>query len=458
MKKLFRNWPLKMLACLMAILVWFVIMSQADPSDSKTIDNIPVTLTNTDLLVRQSKSYTIEGGNSPTVSVRVTATGSVLRELSASSFVATANVEKMMDLTGQVPVEIICTNPNVLDSQITLLNPSVKISYEDIISKYFTVSVQSRNELPDGYFVGGLSSNPRSVRVIGPVSTVSKIGSVVAEVDVTDLTERAEIEVPLQYYDDVNQQMLLENYQDTTVGTETVKVTVEVFTMKEVPVVISKEALEAAKASLPDGYRCTNTQQSVVSVKVSGLRSRLADLTALQIPEGTLNLKGATESRTFTVKLSDLLPDGLVLMEGEPEEMEILLTVEPLVIREFDLPVGTVNGKKDGFRYTYPETVKVYVRALEADFIGFDLSMLSMEVDISDYAARPGTWTVPVKVDCSESIFTVLSNRSSLRVTVEEIIIPTTTEEPETTEQAEGPGDDTGEPTSDPSETLPSAD
>ena len=158
------------------------------------------------------------------------------------------------------------------------------------------------------------------------------------------------------------------------------------------------------------------------------------------------------------MKLSDLLPDGLVLMEGEPEEMEILLTVEPLVIREFDLPVDTVNGKKDGFRYTCPDTVKVYVRALEADFIGFDLSMLSMEVDVSDYAARPGTWTIPVKVDCSESIFTVLSNRSSLRVTVEEIIIPTTTEEPETTEQVEGPGDDTGEPTSDPSETLPSAD
>ena len=96
LKKLFRSWPLKLLAVILAVFVWFVIMSQADPSDTKTISNIPVTLTNTDLLVRQNKSYTIEGGNTPTVSVRVSASGSVLRELSASSFVATADVEKMM--------------------------------------------------------------------------------------------------------------------------------------------------------------------------------------------------------------------------------------------------------------------------------------------------------------------------------------------------------------------------
>ena len=454
LKKLFRSWPLKLLAVILAVFVWFVIMSQADPSDTKTISNIPVTLTNTDLLVRQNKSYTIEGGNTPTVSVRVSASGSVLRELSASSFVATADVEKMMDLTGQVPVEVYCTNPNVLSSQVTLLNPSVKISYEDIIQKFFTVTVQSKNDLPEGYFIGRLTSSPRSVRVTGPVSTVSKIGSVVAEVDVADMTERAEVEVPLVYYDDTNQQMLLESYKDTTVGTETVTVAVDIFTMKSVPVVISKEALDKAKASLPDGYRCTDYQQSVVAVKVSGLRSRLAELTAITIQEGDLDLRGATESKTFTLNLAKYLPDGLSLMEGEPETVEITLQVEPLVVREFEVSGFNVTGMEEGYRYYYEQSVKVYIRALEADFIGFDLSMLSVEVDLSEYAKRPGLWTVPVTVECSDSIFTPLSGQSTLRVTIERIVIPTTTVPTETTEPPEDEPANSDEPY-DPTETLP---
>ncbi len=446
MNKIFRNWPLKLLAAIVAVLVWFVIMSQADPADTRTITNIPVTLTNTDLLVRQSKSYSIEGGNTPTVSVSVRASGSVLRELSASSFVATADVEKMMDLTGQVPVEVVCTNPNVIAGQITLLNPSVKIIYEDIIQKFFTVTVRSRNELPDGYFVGRLTSNPRTVRVTGPVSTVSKIGSVIAEVDVSDMTERSEVEVPLQYFDDMDQQMLLENYKDTSVGTETVTVAVDVFTMKELPVVISREALDAAKASLPDGYRCTNIQQSVTAVRVSGLRSRLAELVSVSIPEGALDLSGATESRTCVLELSSLLPEGISLMEGEPDEMEVLLQVEPLIVREFEVPLKKVKGQQEGFRYIYPETISVYVRALEADFIGFDPAMISVEADLGEYAEHPGIWSLPVTVTCSDSIFTPLSSRSSLRVIVEEIIIPPATEEPETTEVPEEPSESTAEP------------
>ena len=34
--KLFRNWPIKLLSILLAVIVWFIIMSMADPSETRS--------------------------------------------------------------------------------------------------------------------------------------------------------------------------------------------------------------------------------------------------------------------------------------------------------------------------------------------------------------------------------------------------------------------------------------
>ena len=425
LKKLFHNWPLKLLAVILSVVVWFIIMSQADPTDTKTIYNIPVRLINTDLLKQANKSYSIEGGDTPTVNARVSASGSVLRELSASDFTATADVEKMMDLTGQVPVTLTCTHPSISDSQVTLLNNSIKINYDDITVKYFTVQISSRNEPAEGYFIGEMRANPRTVRINGPSKVVALIGSVVAEVDVQGLTESTEITTQLQYYTDTNQLMLLDNYKDTNASVSDVKVSVDVLTKKSVPIIISQEALDEAKDSLPDGYRFTGSSLSIQSVEVRGLRSRLAELSLLSIPAGILNMKGATENRTFQVDLVSLLPDGVSLMDEQPESVLITLNVDALSVHEFETDNIRITGKSGAFRYTADETVLVYIRALEEDFVGFDISSVIVNVDLGEYAYKEGIWELPVTVECSDSIFTPLSDRSHIMVKVEKIVVPT---------------------------------
>ena len=76
LNRIFQNWPLKLLAVVAAVLVWFVIMMLADPTDTQTYYNIPVKLLNEELLTQANKSYTVEGGATPTVSIRVSAAGS----------------------------------------------------------------------------------------------------------------------------------------------------------------------------------------------------------------------------------------------------------------------------------------------------------------------------------------------------------------------------------------------
>ena len=437
LKRLLSNWPLKLLSVVMAILLWFVIISLADPSDVRTIYNIPVNLLHEDLLKQAGKSYTVEGGVNPTVNVRVSAAKSLLNGLKASDFTATANIEEMIDINGAVPIKVSCSHPSISDSQLTPMSASVTIKYESIVSKTFTVSVESPETPPEGYFVGNLNSTPRSVRVTAPSSVLDKIGSVVAEVDVSQMTESGQVEATLQYFTNTGEELRLEDYKDTRVSTYSSMINVEIQTMKVLPVVISQEAVDEMKSQVPEGYRYTG-HSMLPSFRVKGLKSRLADVAALTIPAGTLNLRNVTETKVFERDITYFLPQGIELMEGEEQLFTITVSVEELVVRDFTVRGLRLIGEEKGYRYEYDSSVTVSIRGLEADFQGFDPATISLSVDVTDYASNPGKYILQVEVHCEdETIFTPLPG-PRLEVTVKSETPPTrSTTTPPATDPAE---------------------
>ena len=55
-KGLFNNWQLKLGAAAIAVLVWLMIMSFADPTSTRTISNVPITVVNDDIFAEAGKS------------------------------------------------------------------------------------------------------------------------------------------------------------------------------------------------------------------------------------------------------------------------------------------------------------------------------------------------------------------------------------------------------------------
>ena len=436
LNKIFRNWPIKLLSVFLAVVVWFFIMSLADPAGTQTYNNIPVQLLNEDLLTQAGKSYTLENGDNPTVSIRVSAAGSVHRELSSSDFTATADIAKMFDVTGRVPIEVSCNNAflsNQINS-ITLTNDSLKINFENIVTKEFAVSIETKNDLPEGYFISKKWANPASVTITAPESVMDRIASVVAEVDVTGLTESASMEnIALEFLSGTGQSLNLAASRDTKVSVENVTVGLDVYTMKTLPVVISQEALDKVKNQVPDGYRYIKAQQTISNVQVKGLMSRLADLSMISIPESAFSLVGAKESKSFELDLNDYLPTGIELMDGQEAKFTVTLEVVELAVREFVINNLRVTGQNEDYRYQFSRSVKVYIRALESDFVEFDPSTISATVDLGSYATREGTHRLAVTVSCTDNVFTPLQNRSFVEITVTKYVPPTTT--PEETEE-----------------------
>ena len=181
---------------------------------------------------------------------------------------------------------------------------------------------------------------------------MERIGTVVAEVDVSGMTESATVEnVPLQVLTGTGQPLILSTMRDTGISAETVSVGLEVFTMKTLPVVISQEALDKVKNEVPDGYRYIKATQTVNSVQVKGLMSRLADISMISIPERALSLIGAKESKSFELDLNDYLPSGIELMDGQESRITITLEVAELSVREYTINNLRVTGTNENYRY-----------------------------------------------------------------------------------------------------------
>ena len=77
-KKILHNWVLKLASLLLAFVLWFLVVQIDDPSDSTTFYNVPVNLTNTELLEKENKVYEVLNGTD-TIRVTVRAPRSVIR-------------------------------------------------------------------------------------------------------------------------------------------------------------------------------------------------------------------------------------------------------------------------------------------------------------------------------------------------------------------------------------------
>ena len=93
-KKLLENPGLKLLALVMAVLLWLIIVNIEDPVDTKRFTNIAVTIQNESIILNDGKMYQITN-DTATVDVTVSAKRSILTRIQSSDIVATANVENL---------------------------------------------------------------------------------------------------------------------------------------------------------------------------------------------------------------------------------------------------------------------------------------------------------------------------------------------------------------------------
>lgn len=406
-EKLLNNLGLKILSIFVAFFVWLVVMNVSNPLTSGSKE-VPLETVNGQVLTAANRAYEINGKSTVTVNYRVRTRDAY--RIKASDFRAYVDLAELYSVTGSVEVKVEILSNKELISEITTKPGVVRVQTEELQSKPFELQTKITGHAAEGYSDGKVELTPATITVEGPVSQVGMISYMGVELNVdgaaSDLTGTAK---PRFY--DANGNELSDIGDRITVDTEEISYRVAINKVKSLPLDFE------VTGTVAPGYQYTGVECSSRDVKVTGLKTNLADVNKITIPASELNINRAASDVVVTVDLRDYLPEGVELAESQNPSVEIRLKVEKLVNRTIILMDEEIEQKNPSEDYHYrfvPEKMEVVVQGLSEDLESLNGSDLGASVNLADLG--PGMHSAVVEFE-PDAAFTIVSS-SELQIDV----------------------------------------
>lgn len=394
-KRLTTNLGLKILAFLVAALMWLIVVNIDDPIINQTYSGIQVNVINEEIVTDSDRTYQIVD-DTQEVSVTVTAKRSVLTKIEAEDITATADM-KELTLDTQIPIEVSINgfSGKYVSAYSTPRNLQVKI--EDEAKNNFPVTASSIGTVRDGYTIGELSVDPEQVTFRGPKTIIDSISKVVAEVDVSGLSDDATLEASLVLYD-ANNNVVDQTRLANNLGKDGISVKVTLNQVKTVSVVADDSMITAA-----EGYTISDITAEPQTLDVSGSEEELTGFDEIEIPAEALEATDITESYETNVDIAEYLPKGVSLVDPNASSVIISVTVEQPGAKTYEVSTNsiTVNDLADTLELSYATVdLEVQIRGPSEVLNTFSIAK-KVSIDLMDYT-EPGNYTVPVTVELPE--------------------------------------------------------
>lgn len=304
-KKLTNNIGLKILAVLVAAVLWFIAVNIKDPMDTKTY-NVNVTIKNLDKIENSGK-YVEVLDNSDNVKVTVKAPRSELEKLvEKNSIIAEADADDMRE-DGTIPVVVSARNVNV-KSEDMHADKCVSLLVENIRRRQMPITVNVQGEPAEQYMLGGTTTAQNAVMLSGPESWVKKVSYVSVDIDINAAESDVNISLPIHLYDadgkEITDKRISRSIDD-------VSTTAVIWKMRQVPVEYKYVGVPA------EGYRVEGTIEAGTNlINVAGKPGAINAFQKLDVNEA-LDITDATKKVENVVDLKKQLPEGIVFYNPE---------------------------------------------------------------------------------------------------------------------------------------------
>lgn len=418
-KKIFHNWSLKLASLILASVIWFLVAKIGDPTDTVTFYNVPVKLTNTELLDKENKVFEVLD-KTDSVRVSVKAPRSVTSKLRLSDIIAEADVSKLTDIN---TIEIAYSVPMVVE-EVKGDHDSVRLSVEERATKWIRVQHHTDGEVAESYIVAGATLDQNRIEVTGPKSAVEQISYAGIGVDVTGATSNVSLNVEPEFY---NAHGDLLTFNNVTRNVERVHVEVEVLSTKEVPIVLQTMGVPA------EGYMATGKiESSIDSIVIAGKQSVLNSISKIVIPEDELNLTGESSDMVNIINLKDYLPENVRFADSSFNgRITVTVFIEELVDKTIqvtadkisitDLPAGYSAEITD-----VEENHMLTVTGLAENVSAISSSSVNGVIKISDWISeknidelKPGTYGIKVNFNLPDRV--IMKNNVTVKVTISKV-------------------------------------
>lgn len=413
-----RHTGTKMLALLIAVVLWFFVMDQENPEQIKSLDQVPIQLLNVEELSRNN--LVLMDQQDFFVDVKVKGRRNDLIDLDQN------DVSLSVDLVGYgqgVNSIYISRSTNSEDYTITeLSDETIKVFLDRIIEVQKPVVITEVGEISNGFVKEEMIVEPSVVLVKGPESIVNAVDQIIGEIDIADSETTVSTSIPLQPVD-----VDLEFVSDVTLSNTYVTVTVPVNKLKLMTVNPETAGI------VNEEYKLTNISVTPDQVLVIGPKDIINDFLKLKTVE--MNIDGLLESSKQDLVLR--LPEG-VTTQLEGNKVSVSVEVEKIETQEYrfaikDIPTRNLNegletdiSLNEGEIILQVNDVASVLNALKKD--DFDLF-----INVRDLT--PGTYQLPINVASDVDSETYTLEPNVLEVTISEIVEETeSVEETETTE------------------------
>lgn len=384
------------LSVLIALVLWSYVGNVANPEETDTIRNLPVTFIGLDTL--EARGLMISSGADQTVSLRVTGRRNAVRSLSAETVSVVINVSNITQ-AGEYTLayqESFNLPADVSNSSLVTLE-----RYPNNVT--FTVSRLAKREIPirgtvagsvaEGYQAGKFSFAPETIVVRGEESIVNQIEYAQVTLDEEDMTETYTGDLPYTFITFVDEPLDATAAKSLVTDVSLVRTTLPVVKLKEVELKIN---LIPGGGATEKNVKCTIDPPSIM---VSGSPDDLEPLKSISL--GDIDLAKLTGDTTLTYPIP--LAAELTNVSGVSEAV-VTLELTGLVTANIETEeIQLINPIEGYTAEAVTKACQVLVRGSGAAVAAVTPAQVLVVADLSNAVAASGTQTIPVKVMVNSS-------------------------------------------------------
>lgn len=404
-KSLTNNFSLKIISLVLAIMFWLIIASIEDPETTKNF-TIPVTKLNEDLVRESDKTYEVISGNTVTITAR--GRQSILTDLSAEDFRAVADFANL-SFTGAIPIEVTVLHGA---NQVEITkggNTMMQVSIEELASVDKVVSIKTEGSVITGKAIGTVSVEPNMIRLEGAKTTIDRISSVYAVVNVSGLaTDGTMIVEPVVY--DSNGDVI--DTTDITFSKDSLTVNITLLDTKSVPIEWKVDVSAAA------GYGIESKDFTPSEIEIAGSPEQLKGISKIVLDD--YMAYGLTEGMEYEVDLEDIVKDMGVSMVNPEENRIAKLAVR---VAPYEKEAGMIEfeqielvGASNAYKYSLVDegAIPYTLSGLSTDLAILDSTKLKFSLDVKDL--ETGIHTLDLVLETTQRVELVSDVSVKIRI------------------------------------------
>lgn len=407
--KLTDNLFLRILAVMVAVLVWIIVVNVSDPIIESTYSGVQVEILNGDLISRQNQTYEIMDGSN-TISVTITAKRSINDLLGKENIKATADMQELNEEEGTIRIRLETNKYNDKIESIKSKTDVIEVEIEDLLKRQLSVTPVINGEPVEGYITGDVTLDQNVVTVQGPESIVSQIDHAAVEASVAGMSGSISTTSLIRYYDKDGNQM---DASRLTGNINTVSIKVELLATKNLSLKFNTTGTPAENHGLSGEITA-----DIEEVMVAGRVNTLVGLANINIPASAIDVEGKKESFTVVLDLNKYLPDNVRLAdENFDGKISVTVGIAPMETKTVAIPRSrfTITGLNDEDQRASltetEDTINVTFKGMPADLDAMETDSLTGTVSIGNYmekrnmtTIREGVYDIPVEFELPEGV------------------------------------------------------